>query len=46
MALKCNKCYFTFGRFQPPTTGHERNFNAVKRIAGDQMIIEFISHNL
>ena len=23
MALNCNKCYFTFGRFQPPTTGHK-----------------------
>ena len=25
------KCvYFTFGRFQPPTTGHAENFKAVK----------------
>ena len=29
------KCvYFTFGRFQPPTTGHEENFNAVAKKAG------------
>ena len=24
----------TFGRFQPPTTGHEANFNSVRRTAG------------
>jgi hypothetical protein len=30
------KCvYFTFGRFQPPTIGHEENFNAVKGKAGN-----------
>ena len=34
MALNCIKCYFTFGRFQPPTTGHKENFDGVKRIAG------------
>ena len=29
------KCvYFTFGRFQPPTVGHESNFNAVASKAG------------
>ena len=29
------KCvYFTFGRFQPPTIGHEENFKAVKGKAG------------
>jgi len=33
MALNCIKCYFTFGRFQPPTTGHKENFDGVKRIA-------------
>ena len=27
MALNCKTCYFTFGRFQPPTTGHKENFN-------------------
>ena len=28
------KCvYFTFGRFQPPTTGHAENFKAVQRTA-------------
>ena len=34
MALNCNKCYFTFGRFQPPTTGHKENFAGVKSAAG------------
>ena len=34
MALKCNKCYFTFGRFQPPTSGHGDNFRGVRRTAG------------
>ena len=33
MALNCNTCYFTFGRFQPPTTGHKQNFDGVKRAA-------------
>ena len=29
------KCvYFTFGRFQPPTTGHAENFKAVQKTAG------------
>lgn len=29
------KCvYFTFGRFQPPTIGHEENFKAVRSKAG------------
>ena len=29
------KCvYFTFGRFQPPTIGHESNFKAVASKAG------------
>ena len=29
------KCvYFTFGRFQPPTIGHESNFKAVEKQAG------------
>ena len=34
MALKCNKCYFTFGRFQPPTSGHRDSFRGVARTAG------------
>ena len=34
MALNCNTCYFTFGRFQPPTTGHAENFKGVKQAAG------------
>ena len=31
--LICKKVYFTFGRFQPPTTGHKDNFAGVKRAA-------------
>ncbi len=34
MALNCKTCYFTFGRFQPPTTGHKENFDGVKRASG------------
>ena len=34
MALDGKVCYFTFGRFQPPTTGHKENFDGVKRAAG------------
>jgi len=26
--------YFTFGRYQPPTTGHEVHFEALRRLAG------------
>ena len=46
MALKCNKCYFTFGRFQPPTTGHKENFDAVKRIAGSHEYRIYISQSV
>jgi len=34
MALEGKVCYFTFGRFQPPTTGHKENFAGVKQAAG------------
>ena len=27
--------YFTFGRFQPPTKGHQENFEAVAKVAGN-----------
>ena len=46
MALKCNKCYFTFGRFQPPTTGHRDNFRSVKRIAGTSEYRIYISQSV
>ena len=46
MALKCNKCYFTFGRFQPPTIGHKENFDAVKRIAGSHEYRIYISQSV
>ena len=45
MALKCNKCYFTFGRFQPPTTGHKDNFSNVKRMANGEDYRIYISHS-
>ena len=35
MALDGKVCYFTFGRFQPPTTGHKENFDGVRRAAGN-----------
>ena len=31
--LESRVCYFTFGRFQPPTIGHKENFLAVKKAA-------------
>ena len=34
--LPSKKVVFAFGRFQPPTTGHELLVNAVKRIAAAQ----------
>ena len=46
MALKCQKIFITYGRFQPVTWGHENSFNAVKsaaQLAGCDYRI-FISH--
>ena len=31
--LESRVCYFTFGRFHPPTIGHKENFLAVKKAA-------------
>jgi hypothetical protein len=36
-------CYFTFGRFQPPTTGHKENFDGVKQAAGSHDYRIYIS---
>ena len=33
VVLNSRICYFTFGRFQPPTVGHQENFMAVKNAA-------------
>ena len=33
MALKCQKIFITYGRFQPVTWGHENSFNAIKSAA-------------
>ena len=46
MALNCNTCYFTFGRFQPPTTGHAENFAGVKREAGSHDYRIYISQTV
>ena len=46
MALNCNKCYFTFGRFQPPTTGHKQNFAGVKSAAGSHDYRIYISQSV
>jgi len=46
MALNCNTCYFTFGRFQPPTTGHKDNFAGVKRAAGTHDYRIYISQSV
>ena len=47
MALKGRRCYFTFGRFQPPTSGHKDNFAGVKRTAagGDYRIYISQTHD-
>ena len=46
MALDGKVCYFTFGRFQPPTTGHKDNFAGVKRAAGDNDYRIYISQTV
>ena len=33
MALKCQKIFITYGRFQPVTWGHENSFNVIKNSA-------------
>jgi hypothetical protein len=46
MALNGRTCYFTFGRFQPPTTGHAENFAGVKRSAGQNDYRIYISQTV
>lgn len=46
MALECKTCYFTFGRFQPPTTGHKENFDGLKRAAGSHDYRIYISQTV
>ena len=46
MALNGRTCYFTFGRFQPPTTGHKENFDGVKRAAGQHDYRIYISQTV
>ena len=45
MALTGKVCYFTFGRFQPPTTGHKENFAGVKQSAGQNDYRIYISQS-
>ena len=46
MALKGKRVYFTFGRFQPPTSGHKENFAGVKRAAGDHDYCIYLSQTV
>lgn len=46
MALTGKVCYFTFGRFQPPTTGHKENFDGVKSEAGSDDYRIYISQTV
>jgi len=48
MAIKLNSrvCYFTFGRFQPPTIGHQENFKAVSKMAGQDDYRIYISQTV
>ena len=46
MALETKRCYFTFGRFQPPTTGHKDNFDGVKSASGSDDYRIYISQTV
>jgi hypothetical protein len=46
MALDGKVCYFTFGRFQPPTTGHKENFDGLKNVAGSHDYRIYISQSV
>lgn len=43
--IEYKSCYFTFGRFQPCTTGHADNFANLKRIAGTNDYRIYISQS-
>lgn len=44
--IQYKSCYFTFGRFQPCTTGHADNFANLKRIAGSNDYRIYISQSV
>jgi nicotinic acid mononucleotide adenylyltransferase len=44
MAKTCNNAVFTFGRFNPPTIGHQKLVDKIKSIPGDHYI--FLSHTV
>ena len=46
MALKGKRVYFTFGRFQPPTSGHKENFAGVKKAAGSHDYCIYLSQTV
>ena len=44
MDKTCNNAVFTFGRFNPPTIGHQKLIDKIKSIIGDHYI--FLSHTI
>ena len=44
--IEYKSCYFTFGRFQPWTTGHADNFANLKKIAGTNDYRIYISQSV
>ena len=44
--IEYKSCYFTFGRFQPCTTGHADNFANLKKIAGTNDYRIYISQSV
>ena len=44
--IEYKSCYFTFGRFQPCTTGHADNFANLKKIAGSNDYRIYISQSV
>jgi hypothetical protein len=44
--IEYKSCYFTFGRFQPCTTGHADNFANLKRVAGSNDYRIYISQSV
>ncbi len=43
MTKTCDNAVFTFGRFNPPTTGHQKLIDKIKSIHGDHYL--FLSHS-
>jgi len=45
MTKTCNNAVFTFGRFNPPTTGHQKLIEKIKSVPGDHYVFLSHSHN-